>query len=68
MIFDCPEVLRRAIKIRAGELGISSSDCISRLLSEALPGELERAAHLLAAEGAATHGPPKRRPGRKPRG
>ena len=68
MMFDCPEPLRRAIKSRAGRLGLTASDLIQRLLSETLAKELAEAIESLEEEGVIEHSPPKKKPGRKPKG
>lgn len=43
MIFDCPEFLRRAIKLRAVRTGLGPSDVIVKILSDELVKEIEDA-------------------------
>lgn len=61
MIFDCPERMRRAIKIRAAKTGISPSDVVVRILEASLANELREADENIANETE----PPKSRRGRK---
>jgi plasmid stability protein len=48
MVFDFPERLRRAIRIRAARLGLGPSDTVSRILEAALMKELQEADESLA--------------------
>ncbi len=63
MIFDCPEHLRRAVKLRAVKRGITPSELITGILQAELAKELRE----VAAESPPEPEKPKRKPGRPPR-
>jgi plasmid stability protein len=66
LIFDCPERLRRAIKIRAAKAGLGTSEAIVRILEAALSKELREADESLAGQPATESEPPSTaRKGRK---
>jgi plasmid stability protein len=63
IMFDCPEDVRRAIRIRAAKYGQDHSAIIVAALRAYMSSEIAEAAKILASEPPA---PPSRR-GRKPK-
>jgi hypothetical protein len=55
MVFECPEIVKRAIRARAGIDGGSPADVIVAALEAYLSEEIEKAARRVHAEDA--HGP-----------
>ena len=50
MIFDCPDRLRRAVRIRAARTGKRDSETIQRILEDELADELKEADEYIKEE------------------